>query len=470
MPTDLRDAMNDPQPCDLLVTGGRVLDLATEAGADDHAAIAIRAGFIVAVGAEDDMRKAWLPLRRIDATGHVVAPGFVDAHVHLSAFLGAGRPYQKASAPGPFSGAGKVEQVLPMIAKLVNMTIPSELTHAVLRPVLVSMLRSCITGVVDAGSSGIDGLVQAAAEVGIRAAIGPSLTDQWHDPSGRLVRHADADSLLANASDLITRHDGAGQGRIRALVSAVQTMACSDELLAGIAELAKARDVPTHAHSHISEGSAKTHLDAFHRTETQRLHDAGMLTARCTLMHAGWLSDDDIAAFRRAGVTVNHNPVGNAMLGFGTVRAGSVPRLLAAGVPIVLGSDYAPFAISTPFEMMRAALLLHRDSLAADNALTLEQALTMATNGGASLGRAGELGAITVGRRADLILVDTTGPHHLGVDHPVPALALHGRAADVTTVIVDERIVIDQRQLVGIDEHEMADVARRALAIVARHA
>ena len=466
---DLFGALNDPQPCDLLVSGGRVLDLATETAADDHAAIAIRAGFIVAVGGEDDIRKAWRPLRRIDASGHVIAPGFVDAHVHLSAFLGAGRPYQKATAPGPFSGAGKVEQVLPMIAKLVNMPVTAELTHAVLRPALVSMLRSGITGVVDAGSSGIDGLVQAAAEVGIRAAIGPSLTDQWHDPSGRLVRHAEADKLLANASALIARHDGAGEGRIRALVSAVQTMACSDELLAGIAELAKTRDVPTHVHSHISEGSAKAHLDAFRRTETERLHDAGMLTARCTLMHAGWLTDDDIAAFRRTGVTANHNAVGNAMLGFGTVRAGSVLRLLAAGVPVVLGSDYAPFAISTPFEMMRAALLLHRDLLAADNALTLEQALTMATNGGASLGRVGELGAIAVGRRADLILVDATGPHHLGVDHPVPALALHGRAADVTTVIVAGRVVIDRKQLVGIDEHEMAEAARRALAIVALH-
>ena len=94
----------------------------------------------------------------------------------------------------------------------------------------------------------------------------------------------------------------------------------------------------------------------------------------------------------------------------------------------------------------------------------------MTTLGGASLGRAGELGAIAVGRRADLILVDTTGPHHLSADHPVPALALHGRATDVTTVIVDGRLVIDRKQLVGIDEHEMAEAARRALAIVARHA
>ncbi|MEO7731838.1 MAG: amidohydrolase family protein [Kofleriaceae bacterium] len=246
-------------------------------------------------------------------------------------------------------------------------------------------------------------------------------------------------------------------------------MACSDELLAGIAALAKTQDVPTHVHSHISQSSANAHLDAFRRTETQRLHDAGMLSPRCTLMHAGWLSDDDIAALRSAGVTVNHNPIGNAMLGFGTVRARSVPRLLAAGVPIVLGSDFAPFAISTPFESMRATLLLHRDLLATDNALTLEQALTMATNGSVPLGRAGQIGGIRVGQRADLILVDITGPHHLGVDHPVPALALHGRAADVSTVIVDGRLVIDERQLVGIDEHEVDEAARRALVMIAEH-
>ena len=99
---------NDPEPCDLLVAGGRFLDLAASADVTDHAAIAIRTGFIVAVGDEAEIRSAWQPLRRIDAAGHVVAPGFVDAHVHLSAYLGAGRPYQKATAPGPFCGAGKV--------------------------------------------------------------------------------------------------------------------------------------------------------------------------------------------------------------------------------------------------------------------------------------------------------------------------------------------------------------------------
>lgn len=50
---------NDPQPCDLLVVGGRVLNLAAEAGVYASAAIAIHAGFIVAVGDEADILKAW---------------------------------------------------------------------------------------------------------------------------------------------------------------------------------------------------------------------------------------------------------------------------------------------------------------------------------------------------------------------------------------------------------------------------
>lgn len=118
------------------------------------------------------------------------------------------------------------------------------------------------------------------------------MTDQRHDPAGRLVRQADV-----------------------------------GELLAGIAALAKDRDIPTHVHSHISEGSTKAHLEFFHRTQTARLQNAGLLSERCIVMHAGWLNDDDIAAFGSARVRANHNPVGNAMLGFGTVRAGSVLRL-----------------------------------------------------------------------------------------------------------------------------------------------
>ncbi len=454
--------------CDLLIVGGRILDLRAKSGVLDGAAIAIRDGVIVAVGDRVELEDAWMPARRIDAAGRVIAPGFVEAHVHLAAYLGAGRPYQRSTGPGLFCGGGRVEVVLPMVARMCSMPVPAELVAAVVRPVLAAMLRAGITGVVDAGSCGIDGLVTAATEVGIRAAIGPSLADLWHDEHGVLVRQADPDVLLAEARDAIGRHDGAGGGRIRAVVSAVETMACSDELLAGIAELTAQHAIPTHVHTHISQATVAAHQAAFGRTPTQRLVDTGMLSPRCTAMHAGFLTDEDIV-FAETGVTVNHNPIGNAMLGFGTTAGRSVPRLLAAGVPIVLGSDYAPDTVSTPFQTIRAALMLQRDLAASDDALTLEQALRMATQAGPGLGRSGQLGQVAAGQLADLLLVDTTGLHHLGSDHPVPALALHAHAGDVSTVIVDGRVVVEQGQLIDIDEAALATQAYHALTTLASH-
>jgi 5-methylthioadenosine/S-adenosylhomocysteine deaminase len=460
---------NSATACDLLIIGGRILDLSVASGVLDHSAIAVRDGLIVAVGDRADLEAAWHPAQRIDATGQVVAPGFVDAHVHLAAFLGAGKPYERSTGPGMFARGGRVEVVLPMVARMCSMPVPPELVAAVARPVFAAMLRAGITGVVDAGSPGVDGLVQAASEVGIRAAIGPSLADLWHNEHGTLVKQADPAQLLAAANDMIGRHDGSAGGRVRVVVSAVETMACSDELLAGIAALTTRHQVPTHVHTHISEATVRAHLAAFGKTPTRRLLDSGMLSPRCTAMHAGFLTDEDIAVFADTGVTVNHNPIGNAMLGFGTTAGRSVTRLLAAGVPIALGSDYAPYAMSTPFEMIRAVLMLQRDIAASDYAVTLEQALTMATHSGPSLGRAGQLGRIAVGHIADLVLVDTRGLHHLGTNHPIPALGVHARAADVTTVIVNGRVVVEGGRLVGIDEEALVADAREALKFAAAH-
>lgn len=102
------------------------------------------------------------------------------------------------------------------------MPVPAELVAAVVRPVLVAVLRCGIRSVVDARSSGLDGLVVAATDVGIRAAIGPSLADMWHDEHGVLDRRAELDALFAGARDWISAHDNAGDGRMRAVVSMVE--------------------------------------------------------------------------------------------------------------------------------------------------------------------------------------------------------------------------------------------------------
>lgn len=430
-----------------------------DGGVVDDAAVAVRGGAVVAVGPRSEIESSFTAQRVIDAAGQVVAPGFVDAHVHLGAFLDTGRGYQISTGPGPFSGGGRIEVILPMIARMCSMSVPDELVAAVVRPGLAAMLKAGITGVVDAGGPGVDGVAAATAELGIRAAVGPSLVDMWHDEHGRLTRHADPDRLLDRARELAARHDGSGAGRVRA---------CSDELLAGIAELTADRGLPTHMHSHISDAAVAAHDAAFGRTATERLFEAGLLGSRTTLMHAGSLTDDDVSAFAEAGVTVNHNPGGNALFGFGSQAGARCPGCSRRRSRWSWAATRPPrFAVSTPFDMVHAALMTHREAAGRDDALTLEQALTMATCSGPSLGRPGVLGRVAEGALADLVLVDATGLHHLGTDHPVPALALHAHPDDVTTVIVDGQVVVEQGQLTQVNEAEIAETARQTLRHIA---
>lgn len=130
---------------------------------------------------------------------------------------------------------------MAFVAEMTSMPIPADVTRTVLRPVFVAMLASGITSVVDAGGSGLDGIIEAATETGIRLTTGPSLADLWHH-DGEFGRRADVDALLDGASAFVVSPDGAADGRVRAVVSAVETAACSDKLLTGIAELVAEHD------------------------------------------------------------------------------------------------------------------------------------------------------------------------------------------------------------------------------------
>ena len=255
-----------------------------------------------------------------------------------------------------------------------------------------------------------------------------------------------------------------GDGLVRGLVSAVETIACSDELLAGIAELADEFDVPTNIHSHITDASDRAHVEAYGRSATERLLDSGLLSDRFVVMHVGNADSTDIEAFAASGVTVNHNPIGNAMLGFGTSSQRAIPEMIDAGISIVVGSDYAPSMIATPFDSIHAVLAMHREAVGTDNALSLEAAIAMATNAGVAVGRPGRLGRLEVGALADVVVIDTSGSHHLGDRHPVPSVALRARSSDVRTVIVNGDTVFDGGRLETIDEHASLADAQALLA------
>jgi 5-methylthioadenosine/S-adenosylhomocysteine deaminase len=164
---------------------------------------------------------------------------------------------------------------------------------------------------------------------------------------------------------------------------------------------------------------------------------------------------------KAAGVAVSHNPESNMKLASGTAP---VVDYLAAGVPLGLGTDGAASNNDLDmFEAMRFAALLQKHARNDPRALPARQVLDMATReGAAALGMGDRLGTIEVGRKADVILVETRGARQTPIFDPVSHLVYVAHGDDVTTTIVDGRVLMRDRKVLTLNEAAVLGEARAA--------
>jgi 5-methylthioadenosine/S-adenosylhomocysteine deaminase len=148
-----------------------------------------------------------------------------------------------------------------------------------------------------------------------------------------------------------------------------------------------------------------------------------------------------------------------------------VPQLLAAGVCVGLGTDGAASNNNLDlFLEMDTAAKLHKVHGLDPTVLDADTVLRMATLDGArALGLSDRIGSIEPGKKADLIVVDTRRPHLVPMYHPASQLVYAARGSDVTTVIINGRVVMEGGRILTFDvEQAMAEVDRLALQIRAR--
>jgi 5-methylthioadenosine/S-adenosylhomocysteine deaminase len=170
-----------------------------------------------------------------------------------------------------------------------------------------------------------------------------------------------------------------------------------------------------------------------------------------------WLSDTEIALMRETGTQISHNPGSNAKLGNGIAR---LPEMLAAGINVGLGHDAAECNNSRDaFQTMKFASLIHRASRVDASLQQAPDVLRMATrNGSAALRH--DTGQLVVGRKADVILVDTANPMFTPLmpgdkAHIYSHLVFAANGSAVDTTIVDGRILMAGRQLLTMDEQQI---------------
>ena len=285
-------------------------------------------------------------------------------------------------------------------------------------------------------------LVHAAREAGIRLTLLDTLylsSGFGAPPEGAQVRYSDGsvDRWVERVSGFEARsaRTSTTEGtRVGAAVHSVR--AVPPPALDAVAGWAGDRPLHAHVSEQVAENDAC--LEAYGVTPTRLLADHGLLRPTTSLVHATHLTDDDIALIGGAKAYAAFCPTTERDLGDGI---GPSRRLHDAGARLTLGSD--SHAVVDPFEEMRAVELDERLATQQRGHWTAAELLTAATTDGhASLGW-DDAGAIAVGRRADLVVLDAASPRTAGTGRDENTVVFAAAAEDVRRVMVDGRWVVE---------------------------
>jgi 5-methylthioadenosine/S-adenosylhomocysteine deaminase len=176
------------------------------------------------------------------------------------------------------------------------------------------------------------------------------------------------------------------------------------------------------------------------------LNDLGVVGPRFQGAHCVWIEEKEMDILAKMKATIVHNPSSNMILSSGIAP---VARMLNHGVRVALGSDSCRDLISA----MGLASGLQKVSTLDPMALKAWDVLRMATlNGAEAFGMEDEIGSLRPGKKADITVVNLRAPHIAPIRDPVTALVYFAHSSDVDTVIVDGKIVLDNRVVKTVDE------------------
>lgn len=416
-------------PADLVITGCTALvhDEDDQIGFLDDAAIVVHDGRIEAVTTTPVV--AGLPAaERIDARGQAAVPGLINCHTHT-----------------PMVALRGLAEDLPAHEWFNDWIWPieSNLTERVIRLgarlACAEMIRGGVTTFADHYFA-MDTVAAVVAESGLRANLGAAFFSS-QGPEGREA-----------SLEFALRQRGAADGRITTSLAPHAPYTVDDADLAATAEIAREHGLLVHLHAAENRAQTDNSLERHGRTPIEILQRTGLLDVDLLIAHGTGILDRDLPVLAQGSgrIAVASAPRGYLKFGWDTTP---VRALRDIGIPVGLATDGAASNNTLDvWESMALTALVQKSTQRDPAWLTARQALDHATLQSArAVGLGQEIGSLAPGRRADIVLVDLAGPHTQPV-HDLAATLVHSaRSADVTTTIVDGRVLMRDRRLLTLD-------------------
>ncbi len=432
----------------IIIEGGFVIPVRPRGKIIRDGAVVVEDDRIVFVGKRDEAKRKYHSDTVIKAHRHVIIPGLVNAHNHLFQSI--------------LKNIGIDMELVTWLRTSIHPTLASftdEDFYVAAKWGLIENIKSGVTSIIENhyGPRGHEAVIKALIESGLRAVLARGIYEV--NVLIDMLRET-PEEALSHVENLVKKYHGKENGRIMIAVAPMHPYNASKELLLKAKELSDKYDIIYHTHTAESKKDQELVVQLHGKTDVTLLYELGILGPRYHAVHAVNVSPQEVKYIAETGAHVIHNPESNMYLGSGIAP---IPDYLKAGANVALGTDGAGSNNNNDMiEAMRFAVLLHRAARSHPSIITAWDALEMATiNGAKALGLEKEIGSLEPGKKADITIIRLDAPHTAPVHDPLGAIVYCATAQDVDTVIVDGKIIMENRVVKVFDEEKVKEEAEK---------
>lgn len=431
----------------MILKNGRVITQDKDRPYIEDGAVVIEGNKIIAVDTTENILAKYKEEDIIDVDGKVIMPGFINTHHHI----------YSAFARGMASSGKPNENFLEILENLwwkIDKKLSLEDLKYSAYTTYIDCIKKGVTTVFDHNASpfavtgSLDSIADAAKDLGLRTCLCYEVSDR----DGEKIAQEGIDENI----NFIKKYNTDEQNMIKGMFGLHASFTLSDETLRKCDEELKGLNAGYHVH--VAEGidDLEQCLEKYGKRVVERLRDMNILGDKTIAVHCIHVTDDELNILRDTNTMVVHNPesnMGNAV--------GCQPflELHQKGITIGLGTDGYT---SDMTESMKVANIIHKHVKQNPSVAWGEVPVSMFENNRKIVQKyfSGDLGILRAGALADVIVVDYDPLTPMNENNINSHILFGFTGKDVVTTIIDGKVIMQDRKLVGINEKEIFKTSR----------
>jgi len=431
----------------LILKNGRVITQDKDRPYIEDGAVVIEGNKIIAVDTTENILAKYKEEDIIDVDGKVIMPGFINTHHHI----------YSAFARGMASSGKPNENFLEILENLwwkIDKKLSLEDLKYSAYTTYIDCIKKGVTTVFDHNASpfavtgSLDSIADAAKDLGLRTCLCYEVSNR----DGEKIAQEGIDENI----NFIKKYNTDEQNMIKGMFGLHASFTLSDETLRKCDEELKGLNAGYHVH--VAEGidDLEQCLEKYGKRVVERLRDMNILGDKTIAVHCIHVTDDELNILRDTNTMVVHNPesnMGNAV--------GCQPflELHQKGITIGLGTDGYT---SDMTESMKVANIIHKHVKQNPSVAWGEVPVSMFENNRKIAQKyfSGDLGILRAGALADVIVVDYDPLTPMNENNINSHILFGFTGKDVVTTIIDGKVIMQDRKLVGINEKEIFKTSR----------